>query len=86
LRFSIDGEAMAVLCNFAPVPRHNFWVGVPGMGKWEEILNTDALLYGGSAQGNLGGVEAMPIPSNGRPHSLVVTLPPLSVVAFRWSP
>jgi 1,4-alpha-glucan branching enzyme len=53
---------------------------------WREVLNTDAVIYGGSGQGNLGGVDSAPVPSHGRPHSLVITLPPLAVVAFEWSP
>ncbi|MGE3076384.1 MAG: 1,4-alpha-glucan branching protein GlgB [Dehalococcoidia bacterium] len=85
LRRSGENAFMAVLCNFTPVPRHNFRAGVPMPGHWEEVLNTDAPIYGGSGQGNLGGVETTPIPANGRPQSIVVTLPPLSVVAFRWS-
>ncbi len=54
-----------------------------GSGYWEEILNSDATLYGGSGQGNLGGVDASPVPMHGRPASLTITLPPLAVVAFR---
>jgi 1,4-alpha-glucan branching enzyme len=76
-------ETLAVFCNFTPVPRHNFRAGVPDTGRWLEVLNTDAPIYGGSGMGNLGAVEATPIHAHGRPYSLVLTLPPLSVVAFR---
>ena len=69
--------------NFAPVPRPNYRVGVPGGGFWRECLNSDATLYGGSGQGNIGGVESAPLPLHGRPHSLSLTLPPLAVVMFR---
>ena len=49
---------MLVACNFTPVPRHNYRVGVPTGGFWQEVLNSDALDYGGSGHGNLGGLEA----------------------------
>jgi 1,4-alpha-glucan branching enzyme len=70
-------------CNFTPVPRHNYRVGVPLDCYWREILNSDAPLYGGSGQGNTGGVMATPLPSHERPYSLNLTLPPLGVVAFK---
>jgi 1,4-alpha-glucan branching enzyme len=70
-------------CNFTPVPRQNYRIGVPFPGYWKEELNSDAPIYGGSGQGNLGGIEATPIPMHGRPHSLNVTLPPLATVVFR---
>jgi 1,4-alpha-glucan branching enzyme len=65
------------------VPRHNYRIGVPYGGFWREVLNADAALYGGSGQGNLGGIEAAPVPASGRYHSLNATLPPLSIVVFR---
>ena len=74
-----DDEVVIVL-NFTPVPRHNYQVGVPRGGHWKEILNSDAPLYGGSGQGNLGGVEAAPIPLHGRRWSVNLTLPPLAAV------
>jgi 1,4-alpha-glucan branching enzyme len=77
-----DAPVLCVL-NLTPVPRYNFRIGVPARGYWEEILNSDALQYWGSGQGNLGGVESAPLPSHGRPHSLVLTLPPLSAVFFK---
>ena len=70
-------------CNFTPVPRHNYRIGVPRGGWYEEVLNSDASLYGGSGQGNAGGIEASPVPMHGRPHSLNVTLPPLGIVVFK---
>jgi 1,4-alpha-glucan branching enzyme len=76
-------EALAVACNFTPVPRHNHRLGVPWGDRWEEILNSDAPLYGGSGQGNLGGVEATPVAWHGRPRSIVVTLPPLAIMVFK---
>jgi 1,4-alpha-glucan branching enzyme len=72
-----------VLLNFTPVVRYPYRVGVPHAGRWVEVLNSDAPVYGGSGQGNLGGVEAEPVPCHGRSHSVGVTLPPLAMVAFR---
>jgi len=69
--------------NFTPVPRHGYRVGLPVAGRWEEILNSDAPLYGGSGQGNMGGVEALPTEYHGRAYSAEVTLPPLGMVLFR---
>jgi 1,4-alpha-glucan branching enzyme len=74
---------MAVAFNFTPVPRPNYRFGVPRGGHWNEVLNGDAELYGGSGQGNLGGVQAAPIPLHGRSHSLTITLPPLAAVVFK---
>jgi 1,4-alpha-glucan branching enzyme len=71
------------VCNFTPVPRHNYRVGVPWHGRWREMLNSDAPLYGGSGQGNDGGANAAPLPIHGRPHSLNLTLPPLGLLAFQ---
>jgi 1,4-alpha-glucan branching enzyme len=71
------------ICNFTPVPRHSYRVGAPRGGYWQEVLNSDATEYGGSGMGNLGGVEAAPVPLHGRSHSLTITLPPLSVTFFR---
>jgi 1,4-alpha-glucan branching enzyme len=84
LRRSHSGDVVLVACNFTPVPRHSYRIGVPDDDRhWEEILNSDAHLYGGSGQGNLGGVESLPIPLHGRPRSITVTLPPLGVVFFK---
>ena len=82
LRRSKDGQVVLFVCNFTPVPRHNYRVGVPAAGYWQEILNSDAHLYGGSGQGNMGGLDANPLPVHGRPCSLNITIPPLGVVAF----
>jgi 1,4-alpha-glucan branching enzyme len=76
-------DIVLVVLNFTPVPYHNYRVGVPRGGFWKEILNSDSNLYGGSGQGNLGGVEASPIPFHGRNNSLNMVLPPLAVVFFK---
>ncbi|HSK29674.1 MAG TPA: alpha amylase C-terminal domain-containing protein, partial [Candidatus Limnocylindria bacterium] len=72
-----------VVCNFTPVPRQNYRLGAPRAGHWREVLNSDAAEYGGSNMGNMGGVEAAPIPLHGRRNSLTITLPPLSVSFFK---
>ena len=61
---------MLCVFNFTPVPRTSYRIGVPARGHWRELLNTDAEIYGGSGPGNLGGVDAPPVPMHGRPHSL----------------
>ena len=66
--------------NFTEIPRHNYAIGIPAAGHWREILNSDATLYGGSGQGNMGGVDAVPIPLHGRKWSVTLTLPPLGAV------
>jgi 1,4-alpha-glucan branching enzyme len=71
------------LCNFTPVVRRDYRVGVPRDGFWREALNSDAPLYGGSGQGNSGGLAAMPLSAHGRPFSLNITLPPLGILVFR---
>jgi 1,4-alpha-glucan branching enzyme len=78
-----DEDVVVVVANFTPVPRHNYRVGVPRGGHWDEVLNSDARLYWGSGQGNMGGVEAAAAPSHGFPFSLPVTAPPLAIVFFR---
>jgi 1,4-alpha-glucan branching enzyme len=76
-----DPDRMVVIAlNFTPVPRYNYMMGVPRRGHWREILNSDAALYGGSEQGNMGGVDASPIPLHGRRWSVSLTLPPLGAV------
>jgi 1,4-alpha-glucan branching enzyme len=70
-------------CNFTPVPRQGYEFGVPEEGFYEEVLNTDSEMFGGSNMGNGGMVSSRPIPKHNRKHSIAVTLPPLSVIAFR---
>jgi 1,4-alpha-glucan branching enzyme len=72
--------AVVIACNFTPVPRHGYRVGVPYGGYYRERLNTDAEVYGGANIGNGGGVTADDVGSHGRPHSLALTLPPLGTV------
>ena len=84
LRKSKDGaETILGAFNFTPVPRTGYRVGVPHGGFWREILNGDAMDYGGSGMGNAGGVAAQPIPTHGRPYSVAITIPPLAAVYFK---
>jgi len=78
-----DGPLMLVACNFTPLPRPNYVLGVPAGGSWHEVLNSDARDYGGAGWGNLGGAEAAPVGAHGRPYSLTLTLPPLGVVYMK---
>lgn len=84
VRYGAASDAPAVVvCNFVPVERSDFRIGVPEQGFWEEVLNTDASIYGGDNRGNLGGVAASDITADGHAHSVVITLPPLSVIVLR---
>jgi 1,4-alpha-glucan branching enzyme len=84
VRRGADPENVVLFaCNFSAVPRHDYRLGVPASGAWDEILNSDATVYGGSGQGNFGVVQTSDTPSHGRPWSLSLTLPPLAVVALR---
>jgi 1,4-alpha-glucan branching enzyme len=79
-----ESDLMLVACNFTPIPRHGYRIGVPRPGRWREVLNSDAVIYGGSGRGNLGGVGADTVPEHGRPQSLALTLPPLAVLYLKW--
>jgi len=84
LRLAIDGgPAALVICNFTPVVRHKYRVGVPQDGAWTETLNTDAGGYGGSNVGNGGAMHADTIPAHGFPASLSLTLPPLATLILQ---
>lgn len=83
IRYGKDRKDMAVVVsNFTPVPRENFKLGVPKGGKYIEVFNSDAEIYGGSGMGNMGAVEATDEGWNNREHSVSVTLPPLSTLIF----
>jgi 1,4-alpha-glucan branching enzyme len=75
-------KLVIAVCNLTPVPRMGYRIGVPRGGYWRELLNSDATEYGGSGMGNGGGIQAEPTPLHGRPCSLKLTLPPLSVMFF----
>ncbi len=83
LRYGKDGTKPALaVCNFTPVPRLTYRVGLPQGGYWREVLNSDAAIYGGSNLGNGGGVYVEDTPSHGQPVSAVLVLPPLATVIF----
>jgi 1,4-alpha-glucan branching enzyme len=83
LRLASSGESVLVAMNLTPVPRHGHAVGVPVGGHWRELLNSDAELYGGSGQGNLGGVTAIDEPWGEFAHRLELTFPPLGLVVLK---
>ena len=72
------------VCNFSPIPRTDYRVGVPIDGLWEEVINTDSALYGGSGQGNMGGFVTEAVSANGQFQSLRLILPPLATTIFRF--
>ena len=73
-------DVVVAAFNFTPEPRTLYRIGVPRRGRWREIFNSDAREYGGSGHGNLGGVDTVPVPWNGRRQSINLTLPPLGAV------
>ena len=79
---SPDAKIVAAF-NFTPIPRQNYRIGVPEAGYWREILNSDGRIYGGSGWGNLGGVDAAPVPSHGRRFSVHLNLPPLGAIFLK---
>ncbi|MGH6865620.1 MAG: 1,4-alpha-glucan branching protein GlgB [Methyloceanibacter sp.] len=83
LRWGREGDApVLVVCNFTPVPRESYRVGVPRDGRWLERINTDSQDYGGSGIGNNGSVVASDTSWHGRPFSLNLTLPPLATLVL----
>jgi 1,4-alpha-glucan branching enzyme len=78
-RTSKDSERVLVCAlNLSPAIRSSYRVGLPRAGKWKELVNTDSSYYGGTDTGNLGGVQAEPLPWHGQPYSAEITLPPLA--------
>ena len=86
MRRPADGPPVLVACNFTPIVRYDYRVGVPLAGTWSEILNSDAPIYGGSGVGNMGRVVTEPVAWHGRSHSLPLTLPPLATVILAPEP
>jgi len=78
-----EDDCVLIVCNFTPIPRLGYLVGVPHGGYWKELLNSDAKEYGGSGIGNMGGAEAMPESTHGRPYTLRLTLPPLGALFLK---
>lgn len=83
-RFAEDSsEFLVIACNFTPVPRHNYRIGVPEAGYYEEKLNSDSEWYGGGNVGNNGGCQTDPTPWHGFDHSMNITVPPLGIVILK---
>lgn len=76
-------DHVLVVLNLTALPREQFRIGVPGPGRYVEILNSDAALYGGQNIGNLGAVKAEPVPMHGHPYSVALTLPPLGAIFLK---
>ncbi|MDQ1482854.1 MAG: 1,4-alpha-glucan branching enzyme, partial [Actinomycetota bacterium] len=87
LRYDGEGQMLASVVNFSSEPRPDYRIGLPAVGVWKEILNTDAVVYDGTGLvGNLGQVVAKDIPSHGYPASATVTIPPLGAVWLLLEP
>lgn len=86
LRWDKAGRPLACAINFSPNPHEGYRIGLPFGGRWTEVLNTDADVYGGSGVGNLGGVDAFDQPWQGRPASAWLVLPPLAAIYLRYDP
>jgi 1,4-alpha-glucan branching enzyme len=82
-RGEMTDDIILVIANFTPVPRHNYRIGVPKGGYWKELLNSDAKTYGGSGQGNVGGVESSPVVAHGYYNSVSLTLPPAGILFLK---
>lgn len=78
-----SGRIIMCVCNFTPTPRENYRIGAPIGGRWEEVLNSDDAVYGGSGMGNSSGLDAGAEGMSGRPYSIALTLPPLSTLYLK---
>lgn len=78
-----EDDMILVVCNFTPIPRYNYRIGVPKHCKWKEVLNSDAHYYGGSGMGNCGGFWSDNVQWDNRKYSLNLTLPPLGIMMFK---
>jgi len=76
-------DVLVFACNFTPIPRTNYRIGLPLPGFYQEVLNSDSEHYGGSNMGNQGGVTAEEVPSHNQLYSAEITFPPLAVVVFK---
>jgi 1,4-alpha-glucan branching enzyme len=80
MRLAKDGSPLVCVANLSPVVGEGYRLGVPSGGAWVEVVNTDSSFYGGSGAGNMGAVTAEKLGWHDQPHSLELTLPPLSVL------
>src|SRR6266436_2180568 len=85
-RSKTQGDTLVFICNFTPVPRYGYRVGVPYAGEYYEVLNSDAARYGGSGIENKQFMPSGPIYWQSCPHSILLTLPPLSTIVLKWRP
>jgi 1,4-alpha-glucan branching enzyme len=76
---------LACVANFAGGPHEGYRLGLPRVGRWQEIINTDSEAYGGSGVGNLGSVQARPQPWHGQPASVTLRVPPLGALWLRYT-
>jgi 1,4-alpha-glucan branching enzyme len=84
VRYARDPQDFSVaVVNFTPVPRPAYRIGVPAPGRYTEVLNSDAAIYGGSNMGNSGGVDSAPVPAHGHEHSIRLVVPPLGFVLLK---
>jgi 1,4-alpha-glucan branching enzyme len=84
MRLRKDGSSpLVIACNFTPVPRRGYRVGVPHEGYWNELLNSNATIYSGTNEGNFGGRMTDAIACHGFDNSLLLDLPPLTMVGFK---
>jgi 1,4-alpha-glucan branching enzyme len=83
LRSAGDGSFLVAVLNFTAMPQTGYRIGVPRPGRYLEVLNSDAGLYGGQNFGNNGAVESVPEPMHGYPQSVLITLPPLGAIFLR---
>jgi 1,4-alpha-glucan branching enzyme len=84
LRWGDDGSVLACVTNFSAVPHERYRLGLPKTGRWDEVLNTDAEIYGGSGVGNFGSVTAAGDSCHGQPTSATVRVPPLGTLWLRY--
>jgi 1,4-alpha-glucan branching enzyme len=82
-RTDAEGRDLVVVCNMTPVPRSGYRIGLPRRGRWSEVLNSDASVYGGSNMGNGGVIHADDYPSHGMQQSAALSLPPLATIVLR---
>jgi 1,4-alpha-glucan branching enzyme len=85
LRWSEDGTVLACVANFAGLPHEDYRLGLPRLGRWAEVINTDADVYAGSGVGNLGAVHAENVSWHGQPYSAVIRVPPLGTLWLQYT-
>ena len=87
LRYAEDrADFLVIICNFTPVPRDHYRIGVPKAGFYQELLNSDAGVYGGGNVGNMGGRHTEAMSWHAHPHSLSLTVPPLGILILKHQP